>query len=35
MLIVEQIQTVDECHYRLVLSDQISLDDLKTYSQKN
>jgi hypothetical protein len=30
----EQIQIVDERHYRLVQSDQISSDDLKAYSQR-
>jgi hypothetical protein len=31
----EQIQIVDERHYRLVQSDQISSDDLKAYSLRN
>jgi hypothetical protein len=31
----EQIQIVDERHYRLVPNDQISSDDLKAYSQRS
>jgi hypothetical protein len=35
VLVDEQIQIVDERHYRLVQSDQISSDDLKVYSLRN
>jgi hypothetical protein len=35
VLVDEQIQIVDERHYRLVQNDQISSDDLKAYSLRN
>jgi hypothetical protein len=35
VLMDEHIQVVEERHYRLVPSDQISADDLQTYSLRS